>query len=313
MSDRILTQSELSGYLRCKRKWWLGWYRQLHRKRYDESAPLTIGSLVHHGLEAYYRTVQREHPITAIRIHAGKMLEKFPEAQKSIMECETLAEIMLEGYMEWLEAEGEDSNLDIVGAEKTVEVPMEPPFRLRGKIDAPVVRRSDGLRLQLEHKTVGNLVDIPKTAQTNFQFLTYDLLAFLAAREESLAKEGVQRTDGIIVNMLRKVKRTASAKPPFYGRHEVRHNKEELRNHWRHVLEIAREMERTARRLDAGEPHQTVVPPTPARDCSYSCPFAEPCLSGMFDDGSDVEGFLRMAYEVVDPLARYNDDEQEER
>jgi len=304
---RVLTQSELSTWLRCRRKWWLGYYRKLRRKRY-EGAPLSIGNLVHYGLEAWYRPSDRRHPSDAIRAKCEEMLGQYPDSTNDILDCAELAGIMVEGYMEWLEAEGPDSDLEVVGAETPVEVQIGA-YRLRGKIDAPVVRRSDSLRLQLEHKTAQNLTDIPKTAQTNFQFLTYDLLAYLAARQ---LEPGIHRTDGIIVNMLRKVKRTARAKPPFYGRHEVRHNTDELRNHWRHVLAIARETDAAAARLDAGEPHQHVVPPTPMRNCSFDCSFYAVCGAGMFDDGSDVEGMLASAYELHDPLERYAEGTEEE-
>lgn len=300
---RILTQTELATWLRCRRKWFLGFYRQLQHKRYGGS-PITIGGLVHYGLEAYYRPDQRKHPLETIGIRTQEMLDRYPDDTNDILKCAELAQIMLEGYMEWLEETGADSDIEITGAEEAVEVQLGP-YRLRGKLDARGYRRSDGLLLQMEDKTVQNLVDLPKVAQTNFQYLTYDLLAFLAARELA---PGVQRTDGVLLNMLRKVKRTAQAKPPFYGRHEVRHNQEELRNHWRHVLAIAQETDTARARLDDGESHHLVAPPTPARDCSYACEFYAVCGPGMLDDGSDAEGMLQSAYEIHDPLERYAED-----
>lgn len=114
------------------------------------------------------------------------------------------------------------------------------------------------------------------------------------------------RAEGAILNMLRKVKRTAKATPPFYLRHTVHHNVEELRNHWRHVIAIAGEIQLATSRLDAGESHQVVVPPTPERDCRYSCQFFQIC--GLFDDGSDVESVIEVEYEHVDPMARYTEE-----
>jgi len=300
----ILTQSELKTWFRCRRKWWLETYRALTKRRHEGSAPLDIGTLVHSGLEAYYRPTDRRDPLDAVRDKTQTMLDHYPEAAKEILACAELAVIMIEGYMQWLEEDGGDVDLDVYAAEQPVEVALGE-HRLLGKLDAAALRRSDGLRLQLEHKTVQNLADLPKTAQTNFQMLTYDLLAHLKSLEDG---DPSVRTDGVLLNMLRKVKRTKAAKPPFYGRHSVRHNVEELRNHWRHVTEIARNIEQARARLDAGENPQRVAPPNPTRDCSWDCQFYAVCGPGHMDDGSDAEGMIQALYEQHDPLSRYADD-----
>jgi hypothetical protein len=70
-------------------------------------------------------------------------------------------------------------------------------------------------------------------------------------------EEAYNDCSGILVNLLKKVKRTASAKPPFYARVDVPHNIHELRNHWKHVVHRA-EIADAERRLDAGRgsPHR---------------------------------------------------------
>ena len=299
---RILTSSELKDFQRCKRRWWLGHVRKLRKKVYEGSAPLTIGTLFHAGLEAYYRPSDVTSPVTTVRNKAQRMIERWPDASGDILEAADLAAIMLEGYMEWAEEEAVDIDLDVYAAEEKVEVKVGP-FTLRGKMDARAIRKSDGVRIQLEHKSVGNLADIPKTAQMNPQFLTYDLLSVLSS--------GVgERTDGLIINMARKAKRSKTAKPPFYGRHEVRHNLNELRNHYRHILGLGHEMGRVELwlLLQGGERHHSIVPPTPTKDCSWDCKFVDLCP--MFDDGSDAETMIKMAFEEHDPLARYEDDEE---
>lgn len=213
-----------------------------------------------------------------------------------------MAGIMIEGYMQWLEDEGPDADLEVISAEQPVQVQIKE-YTLLSKLDARAVRRTDELLVQIEHKSVQNLVDLPKTAQTNFQFLTYDLVAYLAEQQNGTDA----RTDGLLLNMLRKVKRSKAAKPPFFGRHDVRHNAEELRSHWKHVLELARDTDRARARLDSGESHHSVAPPTPTRDCSWDCQFKEVCLPGMFDDGSNVEGALDAGYVIHDPLERYEE------
>lgn len=129
-------------------------------------------------------------------------------------------------------------------------------------------------------------------------------------REEDLARstelaEGFL-SQGAILNMLRKVKRTARAQPPFYARHTVQHNTEELRNHWRHLVGIALEIRRMTELLDAGGDPQLLAPPTPARDCRYSCEFFTICP--LVDDGSDVESVIEFEYTHVDPMQRYTEE-----
>ena len=300
---RVLTQSELTTFMRDRRQWYLGYYRSL-RKRYDTPYLPTVGTLVHYGLESYYRQ-KDEHPVDAVKGRAMFLIDRNPEAAETIAEAAGLAGIMLEGYLDWVEETGADAVLDVYAAEETVEVQLSPhPFILRGKIDARARDSFTGAHIQLEHKTVGSLADLPKTAQSSFQFLTYDLLAYLKSVETS---EHAYRTDGVLLNMLRRVKRTARAKPPFYGRHIVRHNTNELRNHWRHVVGIAQEIERTTSRLNAGEDHHMVCPPTVTRDSAWQNPFLP--VYQLMDDGSDAEGMLAEEYETHDPNERYTPEE----
>jgi hypothetical protein len=203
---------------------------------------------------------------------------------------------MMEGYFQTVEEEGWDVGLEFVGAEQAVQAEVGP-FVLQGKIDARFRRESDGALLQMEHKTVG---DFRRTeyAQQDPQFLTYDLLSLLTK------PDGVP-TDGIILNMLRRVKRTARAKPPFYARHEVRHNLEELRSHYQHVEAIGMQIHAARLRLDAGEPHHLVCPPSISSSHQWSCDCSK--LGALPDDGSDLEYVLEDAFVKHDPYARYKE------
>lgn len=295
-----LTNSEMASFLNCRRGWYIRYYRRLARLTHS-SLP-TIGTMYHHGLERYYSTGDTE-VAGMIRAEGAELLEQFPDSADRILKDVEYAAIMLEGYFEWLEETGADIGLSVIGAERTVEVPLEgTPYTLRGKIDAQLRRDVDGALLQLEHKTTGNLTDIPRYAQSAPQFLTYDLLAFLDAKRG----EG-QATDGVIVNMAKRVKRTQKATPPFYGRHEVRHNLDELRAHWKHVVRLGYEIDDTRKALDQGASHHTVCPPNVSRNHTFTCDCAS--ITAMFDDGSDVEGFLAEAYEEHDPYERYADEE----
>jgi hypothetical protein len=304
----IYTNSELESWLHCKRCWWLGYYRKLRPVR-EVRSPLTVGSLYHYAMESYYRGVGD--PVDVIRIRATGMIEAHPDFARDIAKDAELAGIMAQGYMEWLEETGEDADLEVYAAEEKIDVPLgETGHTLRGKLDARAIHRSSGARLFLEHKTVQNLADLPKTAQTNHQFLTYSLLELLGdSTRYAPLQETAERTDGVLLNMARKVKRTSSAKPPFYGRVPIRYNVDEIRNHFRHLVAITGEIDRARTRLDAGESHQYVVPPTSTRDCYWRCSFSSVCMSGMIDNGGDWESYLLAGFEECDPLARYEEEE----
>ena len=85
----------------------------------------------------------------------------------------------------------------------------------------------------------------------------------------------------IELRLLRRVKRTASAKPPFYGRHEVRHNTQELRSHWLHIIAIAQETDRARERIDRGTDHHSVVPKD--RTARLGVSMTDPTIPRMFD------------------------------
>lgn len=303
----ILTQSEMATWLKDRRRWYLSYYLCL-RKRHDHPYTPSVGTLYHAGLEAYYRGAVKD-PLLVVQERADALITpELPEQTiEELLKAAELAGIMLEGYMEWLAETGADAALKVLSAEEKVEVPLTPTgFVLRGKIDARAIDLRTEAHVQLEHKTVGNLTDLPKYAQSNFQFLTYDLLAYLKAQE---SRDPGLRTDGVLLNMARRVKRTKRANPPFYGRHEVRHNTQELRSHWLHIVTIGQEIVGARARLDSGVPHHAVCPPSVSRDSTWSNPFF--AVYPVMDDGGDWEGMLADLYEPHDPLAHYEETEED--
>lgn len=309
MTDLLrLSNSEIAAYRRCKRKWYLGTYRRLRPRASDApGSSLHIGNLVHDALAEYYAS--GVDPVSYAEGTIDAESAGLPEAHKEFEKERGLVSAMLSGYLEWLEETGADGDLRILGAETRVEVKLVPGVNLLAKLDAPVERISDGAKLALEHKTTQSLEQPLPLLKLDSQFLTEHLARFLHAMEEgATAAEAYDQCHGILWNALRKVKRTASAKPPFYARIDVPHNIHELRNHWRHVLAAASEIQVATLALDAGADHHKVAPPTPQRDCTWSCPFFKVCV--MHDDGSDVEGAIQALYEERDPLERYEDTEE---
>lgn len=305
-----LSHSEMAQFRRCRRWWYLGHYRGLkRRKREDAGSAIWIGDLVHDSLAHYYDPANNyADPVAYAREKIEEEVAEFPAEEAALRKESDLVFAMLEGYVEWLAEEGADNDLRILGSERMIRVPMsthDNKVMLLSKIDVPVERISDGARSLLEHKTVQNFSMPAAGYRINPQFLTEHLARFLASLTEGLSIEEANREcSGVLVNLIRKTKRTSRANPPFYKREEVRHNIIELRHHWLHVMAVAQGIAETEARLDAGEDHHTACPPTPIPDrCSWECPFFNVCP--MADDGSDFEGVLEAVYEPHDPLERY--------
>ena len=309
MSDSIIepvriSNSEIQTFKDCKRKWWLSYYRRLQPKTKQFTGALALGSRIHQALDDHYSG-----GVPLLEAHA-----KLVDNDRAILQAEyrdtyeldseaELGRIMLEGYLEWNAENGIDSELELVSAEEIIEMPLlNGEVILQGKIDQRVRRKTDGVKLFRDWKTVGgSFTDFASGAQMNEQIKTYMLL------ETAQNKEG-ERTEGGIFTLFKKVKRTANAKPPFYDQIEVRHNIFTLRAFWANIHAVLTEMMNTRKALDAGVHFQTVTYPRPSRDCKWKCQFFALCP--MFDDGSAVEQALSDSYEIADPYAYYTNEEK---
>jgi hypothetical protein len=214
-----------------------------------------------------------------------------------------LGRIMLEGYLQWVEENGIDAELEMISTEEIIEMPLfDGKVILQGKIDMRVRRKADGVRMFRDFKTVGgSFTDFTAMAHMNEQILTYMLL------ETAQNKEG-ERSEGGLFTMLKKVKRSANARPPFYEQMEVRHNVFALRSFWQRIHGTLTDMLATRKALDEGTDHRFTAYPSPSRDCKWKCTFFSICP--MFDDGSAAEAALEDAFEVSNPYAYYGVEEK---
>lgn len=296
-----ISNSEIQTYKDCKRKWLLSSYLGLALKQHSVTGPLALGSRVHSALEEYYTNgadlLQAHHVLLDVDRQALLM------DQRDITELENegeLGRIMLEGYIEWLEETGADSGWEVVSAERVVAAPLfGGEIELRGKLDMRVRRLADDVLLFVDHKTTANFADLNRVAHIDEQFLTYHMLETLSPSEDG------SRCDGGVYNMLKKVKRTGNARPPFYERLEVRHNKQTLHSFWYRLHGEITEMMNLKKALDAGADHRQVAFPRPSRDCTWKCPFFAVCP--LMDDGSAAEQMLNDLYEQHDPNERYTE------
>jgi hypothetical protein len=221
--------------------------------------------------------------------------------EPKIKKIREYAEKMVTGYVEWLAEEGADQDLLLLSVEKEIEVPSAfQGHTLLGKIDARFMRESDGFRFFMDHKSVQNLTDRPKWAHLDTQFKFYAMLEKTASVHED---DSDILMDGGVINMARRVKRSATAKPPFYSRFEVRHSDEELRNFWYSTHATIQDILEARRRIIENGGMTSHLYPSPSQDCTWKCEFFNACP--MVDKGEDLEGYLEAAYITIDPLERY--------
>jgi len=305
MSDVVrLSNSELQTFKDCRRRWWLTYYRRLQPKYKDSTGALALGTRIHAALDEYYTSGTPLLQAHSNLLNAEKelLLADFRDVSELEKEGE-LGHIMLEGYLQWNEEEGIDADLEMISTEETIIMPMfNGEVELQGKLDMRVRRKADGVRMFRDFKTVGgSLSDFANLAPMNEQILTYMLL-------EQSKDGGAERSDGGIFTMLKKVRRSAAAKPPFYDQIEVRHNIFTLRSFWDRIHGTVTDLMRVRTALDAGESPAFHAYPSASRDCKWKCKFYSVCT--LIDDGSAAEQAISEMFVEADPYAYYGEEKK---
>jgi hypothetical protein len=219
-----------------------------------------------------------------------------------------LERAMIAGYVQWLNETGADADYDVLASE-TYQEALLPGITGRGgvavyiiaKLDAKVRRRSDGVLLYVDHKTVADFTSKTMLLAIDEQMLWYDLIEILTNTPKG------ERSGGALYNMLRRVKRTAKANPPFYQRQEILHNRAQIESFYRQLYGTISDLLALERRLDEGTSHQVAAYPNPQGDCTWSCDYRLICP--LFNDGSRVEDMIKTYYVEGDPLSYYYKDE----
>jgi hypothetical protein len=305
MSDVVrISNSEIQTFKDCRRRWWLTYYRRLQPKYKDSTGALALGTRIHAALDDYYAngTPLLQAHANLVNTEKELLLQDFRDVSELEKEAE-LGHIMLDGYLQWNEEEGIDADLEMISTEETIVMPMfNGEVELQGKLDMRVRRKADGVRMFRDFKTVGgSLSDFANLAPMNEQILTYMVL------EQSKDKDG-ERSDGGIFTMLKKVRRSAAAKPPFYDQIEVRHNIFTLRSFWDRLHGTVTDLMRVRTALDKGEQPSFHAYPSPSRDCKWKCKFYSVCT--LVDDGSAAEQAISEMFVEADPYAYYGEEKK---
>jgi hypothetical protein len=312
-----ITNSELGDYRRCKRRWWLKYVLMLAKYEDAGTGPMWIGIVIHGALEQWVK--DKTDPVQLVKDIYEMFTSYYDDPNdrvqalrlEGLRKDRDLAVLMVEGFLQWQEEEGLQADLELIGPEQDLTVPSRiKGVSLRGKLDVRARRISDGRIVFIDWKTVGSFGKILNTIDISEQFRYYAMLQALESMQQNEGAEP-QYTDGGVVVMLRRVKRTANAKPPFYAKEEIRFNKHELSSMWARTHAMIAEMLSIREQLAAGGDHRRLVYPTPSGDCDWDCDFLPVCH--LMDDGSRWRQALDEQYVQHDPLARYNEDSLAER
>jgi hypothetical protein len=305
--DGMLTvsHSELATWTRCPRRWFLGTYLGWG---YDpENAPPAgnsqLGTRIHLALEA-----SEGHRLDALQVLSyvyDTAVAEHPYSEAELRKEADMAFAMVEGFLQWAEEEGYNAGYGIVSTERETSIVLpfteqDGEFRLIAKLDVVVSRLEDGSVLFRDYKTVADFSKANRLPRDT-QMKTYSLIQAMQAKEDP----SLPRVSGGQYVMLRRIKRTAKARPPFYKTEEFLYNRHDLNSTWLRVRKLATEISDARSALLLGADHRETARYVPGDDCDWYCPFRDVCP--MLDDGSRWEDALTGSFMQVDPYARYRD------
>ena len=295
-----VSNSEIQTYKECPRKWFLQYYLGRGPKEKQLIGPLPLGSRVHQTLEDFYKSAGDKDPLDIYKklveedYEQVELLGYDDDMKADFLKEADLGQIMLKGYFEWVKEENLDCNLETIGIEESLKVPMfDHKIILQGKIDRKVKDREDGHVSLLDYKTAQSFTMYEKTAHMSEQLRMYALLERLLNKDEYI--------DGGIYRILRKVKRTRGH--DFYREMTVRLTEEDLQQYYRSINVVLRHMIHTRDLLDAGYNHHDVVWKNFNETCSWKCPFVHVCP--LMDKDSLWEMWFDSHTQVIDPYERY--------
>ncbi len=292
------SHTELSTFKQCKRKWYLGYYLRLKRKKNVMSVARGTGIVVHEALEQYYSLGQnefaRKQAFEYLLTARDEDMAKLQDVQ-SLNDAKAyhdLAWVITSGYFDWLDETHADDEYDFTnGSEEKLIVPGPlEGTTLKGYLDLHGTHRATGDLVVLDNKVVADINTPLKTINLNEQAPTYAILS-------KLNQDDNKRGFRVIWNFLKKSKRTARAKPPFYQRYTLPLNPDMLPIFWSQLHGTMMDILQAEKRLNDGESHQIVAYPTPTPDCSWKCEFFSVCPL-MNDPRSDPDWLLQTYYEV---------------
>ena len=306
MRDLVISNSEMSTIQDCRRRWYLSYHLGMTKRTTSPTGLDRLGTRVHTALELHYGSgLTDPQTLQVLKLIYDDAITECQAASdedgiSKLHKEHDLALVMIRGYLDWINETGADEDVEVISAEHDVIVPSQvTDVRFRAKLDMKIRRRSDGAIMFMDHKTTGSFDMIQQTLFLNSQARFYSLLDAMIASGTGTW----YRTDGGIFNMIRRSKRTMTAKPPFYRREEIRFNTDVLKATEIKSNAVATQIRDATRGLESGSVNYLEMYPTPTRDCTWKCQFVSIC--SLMDDGSRWQAALEADYVQHDPYEYY--------
>jgi len=279
VTDRYIRQSWIHSHKVCPRGTLLSYGLDGTGYQFPPSdKPLSgkrdVGTQVHLGVEAINKGLE---PLPVMDA-AKKAHQELTAAlglpwSKEWEEVYVLSRIMVAGYVDWLAETAANAGEETVGVEIPFEVVMPLPILgdrviITGRVDHLIRDTFTNELIVEDTKTVDGLDAAVEMLQIDDQGRNYCILASASLGEH---------VNRFRHNMLRKVKRTAKAVPPFYGRHAVRYSEVQLNNSWRHLYRTVEDIVAQLQAVEQDRDRHHDWPPVPSKDCSWRCDFKHIC------------------------------------
>lgn len=284
--------------------------RLAHHFRYDlgygpimTNSKLSVGTGVHECLEAAYRGDSWRDALEAWAEDRWDELELAylgseygvpAEERMDFIKHKELIEIMVEGYLEWAEAEGIDEGWEVVEIEERHYIDVGAATIMPMKFDL-LLRHEDSGRLKLvDFKTRKNFGGDPYTAyQLAEQTLNYAVGVFTLYGQ----------VPEVEYRELRKVSQKGNSKPPFYRQVNLTVTKDEMLGRIEEYKIMAEV------RVDENR----AIYANPSSCCgSWKNDWAKPCL--LVHQGFAPEEALEMSsskFGKQDPYERYGEEDDQ--
>lgn len=299
---RTVSNSEVQTFKDCRRRWYLQYVRCLRPKQGETtSSAAHLGTVVHKALFHYYEDGANPEEVVAQTYNELDTLEDVEKQRK-------LALAMASGYQEWVETEGIDAGRTVLANELPFTIKLNEKFTVRGKIDQLYLNEASGSVHVRDFKTVLNFTEPLKYLPLDEQMPTY--LSMFVDDETPITDDKKDSLVGKVpvaatYTMIRKVQRSARAKPPFYYESTITYPKQHRQLFKQRLEGVLWDMDT---QLSRGEELTlTTAYPRPSKDCSWKCPYMEVCKFAN-EDSKVAETLLHNEFEQYDPNERYAND-----
>ena len=266
----VITHSDIASYLRCRRAWAWG-FVQDEKKPERPVGAAALGTRVHSGLEAYYKS--GDDPVEEHDRLAKAAITYLETTDAPGWEIDQLYTEMIIGrnciisHQDWLAASGADAEFEVVDVEQKLEAPiLGGRVILRGRVDIRFRSMNDNMIYTNDWKTSSAQGSVREGFERSYQSPIYIALTALQPDAEPVG--------GAYYTVIRKTKNLARATRPLVERFRVPATRRTAEAKMKQIEAICEDMLVTAARVEAGD--LACAYPSPMDSCRW-CSYKQPC------------------------------------